>query len=180
MTPTVTQAGETVTVWIGGTFAHLTPDEAAAHADAVRSAAHNARDAKRQRQQSEARAAERVAFLAAHPDAVEAKADVWRSGQITGLGAVVIDGGTIYAATWWPVEHYEPLGVGALTTWHTPIRMRIGNGRAAHTWQGGPETLCKMAVWDPAVPGQKCKPCTRCAAIVAARSDMNQPTEKQT
>lgn len=160
MTPTLT--GETVTL-TDGDYSRVI---SCGGAEVLGRELLRLADVAKKRIRAERNAIARAAFLAAHPSAVDLRVDIWGCGMVNGIGAVVIDGEDIRAKTWFPVPHPVE-SIGILPTWHTPIQMRIGNGRVAHTWQGGMRALCGMEVRCPTVPRAQDKPCARCAAKVA-------------
>lgn len=168
MTPTVTQAGETVTVWIGGTFAHLTPDEAVAHADAVRCAATKAKEATWQRRKDDERAAQAVRFRAMYPDAVPvSKPGMW--GAEEGIGAYRSREHGPVAEVLWNTGRWTTDRIDVIPSWPVPVQLRERKGRTAHTWRGGVKGVCGASLQWAELPLPNTKPCPECAAIEAAR-----------
>lgn len=168
MTPTVTQTGETVTIWIGDASAVLSPSQADEHADAVRMSATKARDATYRRQKDEARAGQVTRFRAMYPDAVPVhKPGAW--GAEEGIGVYRdTKHGPVAEVLWgsgrWITEHID-----VIPAWPEPIQLRAERGRTAHIWRGGSNGVCGAPLNHGALPTPATKPCPRCTAIEAAR-----------
>lgn len=168
MTPTVTQTGETVTIWIGDASAVLSPSQADEHADAVRMSATKARDATYRRQKDEARAGQVTRFRAMYPDAVPvSRPEPW--GADDGIGVYRATKRGPAAEVLWDTGQWTTDRINVIPEWPEPVQLRAECGRTAHTWRGGGKGVCGASLNRAALPTPATKPCPRCAAIEAAR-----------
>jgi hypothetical protein len=168
MTPTVTQAGETVTIQFGDAVVVLSIEEAQAFARPFGEATIAAKDQRNARITREAREARTDAFWKEFPDSVPVSRFL-RWGPTTGIGVYRVSKGVPIARVLWSDGSRSNESVCAIPSWPVPVQLRAECGRTAHTWRGGKAGVCGAPLDRAALPTAATKPCPKCAAIEAAR-----------